>query len=76
MATPHPANAARAGAPVTDCDRFAAIDLRLEKESFSVPFADLNIDAAIPACRKATEQFPDARFHFQLGRALEKAEKL
>jgi TPR repeat protein len=66
-------NAAQAEAPITDCDKFAALDFRSGKESLSVAFSDLNSDAAITACRKAIEEFPDARFHFQLGRALEKA---
>lgn len=63
----------RAPAVTGECDTLAALDLRTDKGVLSVSMERLNSEAAIAACRKATEQFPDARFRFQLGRALEKA---
>jgi TPR repeat protein len=67
------AGLAKTDAPITDCDKLAALNLPIGSGTLSVPSADLNADLAVPACRKAAEQYPDPRFRFQLGRALEKA---
>jgi TPR repeat protein len=61
-------------APVTDCDRYAASDLDLQRKAVGISFDKLKPVLAIPACEDAVRQFPSsARLLFQLGRAYEAA---
>jgi hypothetical protein len=64
-----------AAAPVTDCDRLAALPNDGKKHAPpGVNFGDLDAARAVPACEAATARWPqEARFAAQYGRALEKA---
>jgi TPR repeat protein len=65
-------------APVTDCDRLAAgadDPDRIEGVK-GVPFDQINIDLALPACVSATKSYQaERRLVYQLGRVLEAAKR-
>ncbi len=65
-----------ATAPETECDRLAAHPLDPQAVTAGLWMPMLDAKAGIMACKTAVEDFPDtARFKFQLGRSLDKAEK-
>lgn len=60
---------------VADCDRLAADRFDPNRAAPGVMFDAIDAEAAVPACRAAVAQAPDEpRLHYQLGRALDKAE--
>ncbi len=62
--------------PPNDCDRFGASPLDPNAVVEGVAFKDIDTEKALAACEQATRQFPnEARFHFQLGRALTMAKR-
>ena len=62
--------------PPNDCDRFGASPLDPKAVVEGVSPKDIDAEKALAACEQATRQFPDeARFHFQLGRALNTAKR-
>lgn len=63
--------AASAGAEVHDCDREAAHPSDPDKVVDGRSSGEVVTHRAIPACRRAVEDHPrEARFHYQLGRAI------
>ncbi|MET4118806.1 TPR repeat protein [Bradyrhizobium sp. JR1.5] len=59
---------------IARCDTYAASEFDPRRTSGAVPFEKLDPKLAIPACEEAVKQFPeDARLHFELGRAYQKA---
>lgn len=63
--------AAYAETEITGCDRLAANPPDPDRVVEGVPRDQVDIPAAIAACRIAIERYPDvARFSYQLGRAL------
>ena len=62
--------------PPNDCDRFGASPQDPRAVVEGVAFKDIDAEKALAACEQATRQFPnEARFHFQLGRALTAAKR-
>jgi TPR repeat protein len=58
------------GAPVTDCDTYAASDLDPQRKAKGVPYDELNSALVISACESALRSYPNSsRLLFQLGRA-------
>lgn len=72
LAAAWPGAALAAGsAPIQQCDTLAQHPSDPDKIMKGVATPDVNHEAAIVACRAATALYPDeARFHYQLGRAL------
>ena len=69
--------AVSAGQQVANCDLFAAHPFDPGKRAAGVSYGDLQPSAAIDACSAAVAAQPnEGRLHFQLGRALEKANQL
>jgi TPR repeat protein/thioredoxin-like negative regulator of GroEL len=63
-------------APQQACDRSAAHPMDPDRVGEGISFDDINPKRAIAACRKAVSQYPrEARFHYQLARAYDKAKK-
>jgi hypothetical protein len=64
-------------AQVVDCDRLAASPMDIEKNNPGVSFNAINAPLAIPACKQATDLYPNSgRLWFQYGRVLEKGNLL
>lgn len=64
-------------APATMCDTAAAFPYDNGRQAQGVGFNALNPSVAIPQCVDAIARYPNSgRLHFQLGRALEKANRL
>jgi TPR repeat protein len=60
-------------APATDCDTYAASPLDPQRKAPGVPFEEMNLHLAIPACEAAVRLYPTSdRMVFQLGRAYSK----
>ena len=63
------------GAPVTDCDKYAANSLDPDRKAPGVSLIALDAARAMPACEAAVQNYPDsARFMYQLGRAHHKSD--
>ncbi len=61
--------------PANECDRLAANPEDPDRKADGVWLLDIDPTKAIRACRNALAAYPGApRFHFQLGRGLQKAE--
>jgi uncharacterized protein len=57
-------------APFTDCDKYAATDLKTGSSHDGVPFEKIDPKVAIPACEEAVRKYPNsARLVFELGRS-------
>jgi dipeptidyl aminopeptidase/acylaminoacyl peptidase len=68
--------AASANDPGAMCDRLASEPFDPRKRAPGLPFSDIEAERAVPACRAAVNAAPDeARFRYQLGRALYRADK-
>lgn len=64
-------------AQVADCDRLASSPMDIEKNNPGVSFNSINASLAIPACKQATDLYPNSgRLWFQYGRALERGNLL
>ena len=65
------AGASKPPSALSDCDVLAGVEEDPLGVAPGVKFAALDSSSAIAACRKAVQQQPEnARFHFELGRAL------
>ncbi len=72
---PPPTQTASLPPPANDCDRLAAHPRDPKKTAKGMQYDDLQPSRAIDACRNALVAHPGTpRFHFQLGRALHKAQ--
>jgi len=64
-------------APVTDCDILASFAYDEQRKAPGVSYAALNAPQAVAQCTAAAAAYPDSgRIQFQLGRALEKANRV
>jgi TPR repeat protein len=75
--TPRPAKSRTkynpAGAPVTECDTYAANPLDPERNSDGIAFDKIKPDLAVPVCESAVQMNPNnTRLIYQLGRAYQK----
>ena len=67
---------ARAAGEITDCDRLAAHPADPHALAPGVSLDKINQAKAVPACQESVERFPEvARYEFQYGRALVKADR-
>ncbi|MEO0617940.1 MAG: caspase family protein [Pseudomonadota bacterium] len=72
----HSATGIGRSAPRHACDRLAASNGDVNAVTAGVLFQQIDSARAIKACRDAVKQWPEeARFSYQLGRALDKAEE-
>lgn len=66
----------QAGNAVAACDRLAGDRFDPRRVGPGLRFDEIDADAAVPACRAAVAQQPGSpRLHYQLGRALDRAEE-
>ena len=60
-------------APITDCDRYAEVDLD-DQTKPGIPFEKIDPKIAISACEEAVQTYPgSARLAFELGRSYSKS---
>jgi TPR repeat protein len=72
----NPRETAGAKAEITDCDRLAANPDDPDAVAAGIALAKIDSARAVAACREAVERFPGvARYEFQYGRALLKADR-
>ena len=59
------------------CDRLAGYNLDPQKQASGVLYRNIDAASAVPACQAAVAAAPDEpRYHYQLGRALDRATKV
>ena len=64
-------------APTTTCDIAAAFPYDNQRKAQGVPYRALNASLAIAQCTEAISRYPNSgRLYFQLGRALEKGNRI